>query len=127
MQPATARDSDAGGSAVPVMADAAKSADAGGSAHAGDSSDDDAGDSARAGDSTDAGDSVHAGDSPDETWALSVLASVIDLAQSSLPTVDSLLGINASMMLSPHLIQHGEDWTESVSKDKLEKARSIKG
>ena len=70
-----------------------KSADAGGSAHAGDSAD--------------AEDSAHAGDSADP-WALSVLDYVVHLAQSSLPTVDSVLGINASMMLNPHLIQEGE-------------------
>ena len=30
--------------------------------------------------------------------------------------MDSVLGINAYMMLSPHLIQEGESWTASVSK-----------
>ena len=64
---------------------------------------------------SDAGGSAHAGNLADP-WALSVIDSVVHLAQSSLPTVDSVLGISASMMLNPHLIQQGEDWTGSVSK-----------
>ena len=65
--------------------------------------------------SADVGDSAHAGDSA-APWDLSVVASVVHLAQSSLPAVDSVLGINASMMRSPHFIQERESWTESVSK-----------
>ena len=64
--------------------------------------------------SADVGDSAHAGDSVDPL-ALSAIASVVHLAQSSLPSVD-LLGINAYMMLSPHFIQEREGWAESVSK-----------
>ena len=41
--------------------------------------------------SADVGDSAHAGDSADP-WALSALVSVVHLAQSSLPTVDSVFG-----------------------------------
>ena len=73
------------------------------------------GNSANAGDSADAVDSAHDGDSADP-WALSAIASVVHLAQSSLPTVDYVLGISASMMLNPHFIQEREQWTESVSK-----------
>ncbi len=63
------------------------------------------------------GDSAHAGDSAEDPWALfeSVIDAVVDLAQSSMPTVDSPLNINASMMLNPNLIQEGENGTESVS------------
>ena len=48
---------------------------------------------------SDAGGSAHAGDSADP-WALSMLASVVHLAQSSLPTVDYVLGVNAYMMIN---------------------------
>ena len=43
-----------------------------------------------------------------QMMVVSVLASVVHLAQSSLPAVDYVLGISAYMMLSPHLIQEGE-------------------
>jgi len=53
------------------------------------------------------GDSAHAGDSAADPLALfqSVIYVVVDLAKSSIPTVDSLLDINAYMLLSPNLIQ----------------------
>ena len=51
----------------------------------------------------------------DSSWVSLLLQSVLDLARSSLPTMDYVLGINACMMLSPHLIHEGESWTASVS------------
>ncbi|MFM7978510.1 MAG: hypothetical protein ACKPKO_04275, partial [Candidatus Fonsibacter sp.] len=38
-----------------------------------------------------------------------MIAAVVDLAQSSMPTVDSRLNNNASTLLNPNLIQYGEN------------------
>ncbi|MFM7985160.1 MAG: hypothetical protein ACKPKO_38160, partial [Candidatus Fonsibacter sp.] len=65
---------------------------------------------------TNAVDSARAGDSTTDTWVLSTLAYVFQLAQSSMPPVGSLLSVNASMLLNPNLIHEGENWIESVGK-----------
>ena len=49
------------------------------------------------------------------SWAPAVLRSVLDLAQSSMPPMDHVKSVNAYTMLSPNVIQEGENWAASVS------------
>jgi hypothetical protein len=49
------------------------------------------------------------------SWAKELIDVVLDLAESSMLPMDSVLDINAHVLLSPNLIQQAELWTGSVS------------